>query len=36
MIKGITGKINNEVKKQKGGFLATLLGTLGFRKPIDR
>ena len=27
--KGITKKIENETKKQEGGFLGTLVGTLG-------
>ena len=26
---GITEKVKNEVKEQKGGFLSVLLGTLG-------
>ena len=29
LLKGITETINNETKKQKGGFLEMLLGTLG-------
>ena len=29
LLKGVTETIQNEVKKQKGGFLSTLLGTLG-------
>ena len=29
LIKGVTKTIKNEAKKQKGGFLGTLLGTLG-------
>ena len=29
LIKGITKTIKNETKKQKGGFLSMLLGTLG-------
>ena len=28
-LKGVTEKIKNETKEQKGGFLSTLLGTLG-------
>ena len=27
--KGVTNKVRNEVKQQKGGFLAMLAGTLG-------
>ena len=29
LIKGVSEKIKNEAKEQKGGFLGTLLGTLG-------
>ena len=29
LIKGVTKKIKNETKGQKGGFLSMLLGTLG-------
>ena len=29
LIKGVTEAVLNEVKEQKGGFLSTLLGTLG-------
>ena len=29
LVKGITEKVQNEVKEQKGGFLSMLLGTLG-------
>ena len=29
LIKGVTKTIKNETKKQKGGFLSMLLGTLG-------
>ena len=29
LLKGYTGKIKNETKEQKGGFLSMLLGTLG-------
>ena len=29
LIKGVTKTIKNETKEQKGGFLSTLLGTLG-------
>ena len=29
LIKGFTETVQNEVKEQKGGFLSTLLGTLG-------
>ena len=29
MLKGVTETVQNEVKKQKGGFLSMLLGTLG-------
>ena len=29
MFKGVTKAVQNEVKKQKGGFLSMLLGTLG-------
>ena len=29
LIKGVTETIKNETKKQKGGFLGTLVGTLG-------
>ena len=29
MLKGVTETVQNEVKEQKGGFLSTLLGTLG-------
>ena len=29
LIKGISEKIKNEAKEQKGGFLGMLLGTLG-------
>ena len=29
LLKGVTETINNETKKQKGGFLEMLLGTLG-------
>ena len=29
LLKGVTGSIENEVKKQKGGFLSMLLGKLG-------
>ena len=29
LLKGITETVQNEVKKQKGGFLSMLLGTLG-------
>ena len=29
LLKGVTESVQNEVKEQKGGFLSTLLGTLG-------
>ena len=29
LLKGVTKKIENETKKQKGGFLSILWGTLG-------
>ena len=29
LIKGVSEKIENEVKEQKGGFIGMLLGTLG-------
>ena len=29
LLKGVTETVQNEIKKQKGGFLSTLLGTLG-------
>ena len=29
LVKGVTETVQNEVKKQKGGFLSMLLGTLG-------
>ena len=29
LLKGVTQTVQNEVKEQKGGFLSTLLGTLG-------
>ena len=29
LLKGVTKTIKNETKKQKGGFLSMLLGTLG-------
>ena len=29
LLKGVTDTIKNETKKQKGGFLSMLLGTLG-------
>ena len=29
MLKGVTETVQNEAKKQKGGFLSMLLGTLG-------
>ena len=29
LIKGVTKSVQNEVKEQNGGFLSTLLGTLG-------
>ena len=29
VLKGVTETIKNETKEQKGGFLSTLLGTLG-------
>ena len=29
LLKGVTESVQNEVKDQKGGFLSTLLGTLG-------
>ena len=29
LLKGVTNTIKNETKEQKGGFLSTLLGTLG-------
>ena len=29
LLKGVTEKVQNEVKEQKGGFLSVLLGTLG-------
>ena len=29
LLKGVTKTIKNETKKQKGGFLSTLMGTLG-------
>ena len=29
LLKGVTETINNETKKQKGGFLSLLLGTVG-------
>ena len=28
LLKGVSGKIQNEAKEQKGGFLSMLLGTL--------
>ena len=31
LIKGLTKTVQNEIKKQKGGFLSMLLGTLGAR-----
>ena len=30
LLKGVTKTIKNETRKQKGGFLSMLLGTLGF------
>ena len=30
-MKGVSGTIKNKAKEQKGGFLGTLLGTLGAR-----
>ena len=39
LLKGITKAIEHETKKQKGGFLGMLLGTLGasfFRKYVNR
>ena len=29
LLKGVTERVQNEVKEQKGGFLSMLLGTLG-------
>ena len=29
LLKGVTETVQNEVKEQKGGFLSTLLGTVG-------
>ena len=29
LLKGVTKKIKNETKEQRGGFLSMLLGTLG-------
>ena len=29
LLKGVTEKVQNKVKEQKGGFLSMLLGTLG-------
>ena len=29
LLKGVTESVQNEIKKQKGGFLSMLLGTLG-------
>ena len=29
LLKGVTEKVQNEMKEQKGGFLSMLLGTLG-------
>ena len=29
LLKGITESVQNEIKKQKGGFISMLLGTLG-------
>ena len=29
LLKGVTETVQNEIKKQKGGFLSMLLGTLG-------
>ena len=29
LLKGVTETVQNDVKEQKGGFLSTLLGTLG-------
>ena len=29
LLKGVTETVQNEIKEQKGGFLSTLLGTLG-------
>ena len=29
VLKGITESVQNEIKRQKGGFLSMLLGTLG-------
>ena len=29
LLKGVTETVQNEVKEQKGGFLSSLLGTLG-------
>ena len=31
LLKGVTESVQNEVKEQNGGFLSTLLGTLGAR-----
>ena len=31
LLDGVTKTVQNEVKKQKGGFLSMLLGTLGTR-----
>ena len=31
LLKGVTEAVQNKVKKQKGGFLSALLGTLGAR-----
>ena len=31
LIKGVSETIKNEAKEQKGGFLSTLLGTIGAR-----
>ena len=35
LIKGVTEAVLNEVKEQKGGFLSTLLGTLGASLLVD-
>ena len=31
LLEGLTQTVQNEVKEQKGGFISTLLGTLGAR-----
>ena len=36
LLKGVTETVQNEVKKQKGGFLSMLLGILGAREYIEQ